>query len=89
MNHMHLRFTKHAKERMDERGISIKDVRETIERPNAIEQSLAHDGRFIAKRAYFNADLQAKHLLMVIYEQKRTETLVITIIDTSKIDKYY
>ena len=86
---MDIRFTKHAKMRMAERGITEEDVRRAVEFPDKIGRSVISAPRFIVKKVYYNMALGKKHLLMVIYEEKSDEVLVVTIIDTSKIDKYY
>lgn len=74
---------------MDERGISEEQVQAAIEFPDKIGRSVFGGSRFIVKKVYYNVGLEKKHLLMVIYEERGQEALVITIIDTSKIDKYY
>ena len=82
-------FTKHAKERMLERGITEQQVSAAIEFPDKIGRSVMNHARFVVKKIYLNTHLAKKHLLMVVYEEKGDETLVVTIIDTSKIDKYF
>ena len=86
---MQMRFTRHAKERMEERGVTEDDVRRTVEFPDKIGRSVISPSRFIVKNVYYNTALGKKHLLMVIYEERNEGVLVVTIIDTSKIDKYY
>lgn len=86
---MNLHFTAHTRERMDERGIPETQVREAIEHPDKVGRSFLNRSRFVVKRIYYNALLARKHLLMVIYEEGNEEIRVITIIDTSKIEKYY
>ncbi|MBI4135407.1 DUF4258 domain-containing protein [Candidatus Uhrbacteria bacterium] len=85
---MRIRFTKHARERIAERGITNDQIEQAIEFPDKIGRSVFNHARFIVKKIYFNTNLAKKHLLMIIYEEKRNEVQVITIIDTSKIDKY-
>ena len=86
---MQIRFTRHAKERMEERGVTEEDVQRAIEFPDKIGRSVLSHARYIVKKVYYNVSLGKKHLLMVIYEERNEGVLVITIIDTSKIDKYY
>ncbi|MBI2552509.1 DUF4258 domain-containing protein [Candidatus Uhrbacteria bacterium] len=86
---MRIRFTKHARERMAERGIPDDHIEQAIEFPDKIGRSVFNHARFVVKKIYFNAHLAKKYLLMVIYEEKGSEVLVTTIIDTSKIDKYF
>lgn len=85
---MQIRFTKHARERMAERGITEDQVEQAIEFPDKIGRSVFNPARFVVKKIYFNIHLAKKHLLMVIYEETGNEAYVITIVDTSKIDKY-
>ncbi|OGL69346.1 hypothetical protein A3F52_03470 [Candidatus Uhrbacteria bacterium RIFCSPHIGHO2_12_FULL_47_11] len=74
---------------MAERGITEEQVEQTIEFPDKIGRSVFNHARFVVKKIYFNVHLAKKHLLMVIYEEKGKEILVVTIIDTSKIEKYF
>jgi hypothetical protein len=82
-------FTKHALERLKERGISEKEVREFIKNPDKIERSLKSPNRFLIKKIYFNRKLKKDHLLLIILEKENSILKVITIIDTSKISKYF
>lgn len=86
---MQVRFTKHAEGRMLERGITDDQICHAIEFPDKIGRSIFNHSRFVIKKIYFNLHLAKKHLLMIIYEEKKDEVLVITIIDTSKIDRYF
>lgn len=74
---------------MKERRISRVEIRDAIKSPDQMDRSFREPSRFIAKKLYFNRVLQDQHLLMVIYENHGEEILVVTIIDTSKINKYY
>lgn len=85
---MQIRFTKHALERMGERGITKDQVEQAIEFPDKIGRSVLNPARFVVKKIYFNIHLAKNHLLMVIYEEKDNEVYVITIVDTSKMNKY-
>lgn len=73
---------------MAERGITDDQVEQAIEFPDKIGRSFVNVARFVVKKIYFNIHLAKNHLLMVIYEEKGQETIVITIVDTSKINKY-
>jgi hypothetical protein len=53
-------FTKHALERLKERGISEKEVREFIKNPDKIERSLKSPNRFLIKKIYFNRKLKKR-----------------------------
>lgn len=85
---MNLHFTKHAKERMRERGIIEEEIRRALAFPDRIDRSFVSPVRFLAKKIYYNTHLAEKHLLMVICEEEAEAIFVVTIIDTSKIEKY-
>lgn len=85
---MTVKFTEHARNRMKERGISEKIARATLLSPDKVEQSSTVSTRFLIKKIYFHADHRRDHLLILICEEERNATKVITIIDTSKISKY-
>jgi len=85
---MRLRFSPHALVRMRERGVWRRDVRTTIERPDRLSPSTTHRGRFLAVRGYRNQRLRQHHALLVVYEQRRYDITVVTVIDTSKVAKY-
>jgi hypothetical protein len=82
-------FTNHALKRLKERGISEKEVREFIKNPDKVEHSLKSPKRFLIKKVYFNRKLGRDHLLLIILEKENSILKVITIIDTSKISKYF
>jgi len=86
---MQIVFSQHALERMRERGISQELVKRAIRFPDKIEKSSVSPSRFLVKRLYFNEKLKKDHLLLIILETKRELTEVVTIIDTSKISKYF
>lgn len=85
---MQLVFSPHARVRMRERGVTERDVRETIEHPDRVERSTRRPNRLLAKRVYLNRKFGQPHLLLIIYERQRSISYVITVIDTSKIAKY-
>lgn len=82
-------FSSHALERIKERGISLNLVRKAIKFPDKIEKSLIDSSRFLIKKLYFNENMKNDHLLLIIFEVKYNLINVITIIDTSKISKYF
>ncbi|HLD20757.1 MAG TPA: DUF4258 domain-containing protein [Patescibacteria group bacterium] len=84
---MKYRFTKHALDRMGERGLAKDDVIEGIESAGKIHSSTKVTTRFIAKKLYKTT--KGQHVLLIIFEKSRSETLVVTVIDTSKVQKYY
>lgn len=84
---MLLRFTTHAIDRMRERGIEEQLIRSVIHSPDSVQVSIRVDSRFIAKK-FYRLKTGQKRLLMIIYDRREDELLIVTVIDTSKIDKY-
>jgi hypothetical protein len=82
-------FTRHALQRLKERGLSEKEVKKFITNPDKIAPSLKHQKRFLIKKIYWNQKLQKDHLLLIIVEKENSVLKVITVIDTSKISKYF
>jgi hypothetical protein len=82
-------FTKHALERLKERGVSEKEAREFIRNPDKVERSLKFPKRFLIKKIYFNRRLGRDHLLLIVSERENSILKIITVIDTSKISKYF
>lgn len=78
----------HAKQRMLDRNISHEMIYNALLRPDEIGQDKNNEKRFVAKKIYFDSNTRKKHLLLIIYEEVKTAINVITIISTSKIDKY-
>ena len=86
---MKIVFTKHSLERAKERAINEKDLRDAIYFPDKIDKSSQNNKRFLIKKIYYNEKLKADHLLMIVCEKEKRIIKIITIIDTSKISKYY
>ena len=86
---MKIVFTKHSLERAEERAISEKELKYAIHFPDKIDKSSQNNKRFLIKKIYYNEKLKAEHLLMIICEKEKGIIKIITIIDTSKISKYY
>jgi hypothetical protein len=84
---MRYRFTKHALDRVTQRDLTREDVIDGIKSASKLHSSTKVETRFIAKKLHKTANGQ--HVLLVIYECSRNETLVITVIDSSKVEKYY
>jgi hypothetical protein len=77
-------FSKHAKERMDSRGISSSMVKDVVKNPGAvIEES---DCMRIYQKVLI--EHQRKRLLRVFINICKDPKLIITAYKTSKIDKY-
>lgn len=86
---MKIVFTKHSLERIGERAISKEAVEYAIHYPDKTDESSKNDKRFLVKKIYYNEKLNADHLLIIICEKENNILKIITIIDTSKINKYY
>lgn len=84
-----LTYLAHALVRMRERGISRSDVENACQFPDKVEYSSKEKTRFLIKKIYFNKLLSRDHLLMVICERNEKGAMVITVIDMSKISKYF
>ena len=74
---------------MKERLINRKIITEAVNNPDKIERHTKTPSQFLIKKLYFNKKLKRDHLLMIIFETKQKHIKVITIIDTSKISKYF
>lgn len=86
---MKIAFTKHALTRINERGLAPSDVRRAVVSPDKLEVSKMVPSRFLAKKIYYNKESEKEHLLMVVLEKRASGVEIITIIDTSKISKYF
>jgi len=86
---MQIIFSQHALERIRERGISQEAVKNAIGFPDKIEKSRLFPFRLLIKKLYFNKKFKREHLLLIISEIKEDLIEIITIIDTSKISKYF
>jgi hypothetical protein len=82
-------FTKHALERLKERGVSEKEAKEFIKNPDKVERSQKFPKRLLIKKIYFNQKLGKDHLLLIVPEKENSVLKIITVIDTSKISKYF
>ena len=77
---MQVNFSRHALQRMDERGVTPTEVRQAIETPS---KKVAKGDKRAAIALRHN-----RHLLIVIYTSSDTIINVITVIVTSKVHKY-
>ena len=75
-----MKYTNHAKEKMDEYGVTEKDVEDTIRAPEKLFLDVK-TGRLIGVRKW----TEDKHLV-VVYEVNDFTTIV-TVFPTSKINK--
>lgn len=74
---------------MEERFVSKILVVGAITNPDKVENSSNADSRVLFKKIYFNKTIKKDHLLMVVCEIFSETIEVITVVDTSKISKYY
>lgn len=73
-------FTKHALDRMEERDISKTEVYDCFRNP---DRSCKKDGKVLSMKLRQNAQV-----LIVVYEQKKSIKVVISVISSSNIRKY-
>jgi len=85
---MKVTFTAHAKRRMRERNLKQKQIRAFVQDPDGVEISSKNTKRFLVKKRYFNATFKKPRLLIAICEQEGNSIVVVTVIDTSKVEKY-
>lgn len=79
---MDYELTRHAKERMAERKISAKLLESAILNPTSLLYN--EEDKIMYKKLYAND----KRLLIVVAERIKDQLKIITIIDTSKPNKY-
>jgi hypothetical protein len=84
---MNIRFLNHALLRMAERNIHRSLVERVIEQPDKVEHSVKDAGRLLFKKKYMRGSV-GERLLIVVAEKDNNAMVVITIIDTSRIQKY-
>lgn len=78
-------FLPHARKRMAEKSISKKLVVDALKFPTKISSN--RQGRQLVKRLYTSRK-GAKRLLLIVIETKANVAKIITVIDTSKVNKY-
>lgn len=78
------RLTDHAKKRMAERAISEELITEALRSPTKIGRDKRQ--RILVKKIYEGR--RKKRLLLLALEREDTKWCVITVIDTTKIQKY-
>lgn len=74
----------HAKDRMEEREISDKIVKNALQNPTKI--SYNSKNRILIKKLYRRKN--KRRLLLIAGEMEENHLRIITIIDTSKVRKY-
>lgn len=86
--YMQIIISKHARERMKERKISKEIVSAALAYPEQVAFDKTARNRYIAKKVYQPTTKTRAYLLLIIYERTPDEIKVITVISTSKINKY-
>lgn len=84
---MMISISTHAKQRMLEREIVKEDVVSALTYPDKVEVDKTNGDRFLAKKVYKKST--RKFVLLVVYEKDEEQINVITVISTSKIEKYF
>jgi len=77
-------FSRHAREQIEERGLSAEVVMQAVENP---EQVVTRGSRQIGQRRV--RDAEKEYLLRVVYEEHGDRITVVTVYRTSKISKYW
>ncbi len=77
---MIIEFSRHAIQRMTERQVSKREVQNALINPDKLTEK---SGNFLSIKLRMNG-----HLLLVSYKITEDIVKVITVIDTSKINKY-
>lgn len=72
---------------MKERGLTRQTIMQALSRLEKFYASTKRNNRFLVKKLVRRE--KRDHLLMIIFEKNGNDILVITVIDTSKIEKYY
>jgi hypothetical protein len=86
---MLIKFSSHSLKRLRERSIPRKTAEGAIRNPDKLELSRVDRKRLLIKKLYYNRILNRDHLLIIVCEKQKDLIKVITIIDTSKISKYF
>lgn len=81
---MKIVFTRHARERMKERGISRKDIIKALENPTKIGYD--KDGKLLVKKVYEKQNKE--RLVLIVAKILENKCDIITVIDSSKVKKY-
>jgi len=81
---MDYRFTRHAKDRMKERSISEGLIGDALENPTKV--SYDSRGRLLLRKLYEKNG--RKRLLLIVVELAMGQLKIVTVIDTSKVEKY-
>ncbi|MBI3420902.1 MAG: DUF4258 domain-containing protein [Candidatus Sungbacteria bacterium] len=84
---MNIQFLNHALLRMAERNISRLLVEQAVERLDKVERSVKDIRRLLFKKKYTH-DSAGERLLIVVAEKSGNTVVVVTIIDTSRIQRY-
>ena len=82
---MKVKLLKHLKDQAEERGISIKYIKETLSTPEQIVPEIK--GLKIAQKRYSIDNKQ--YLIRVIFREEIDLIIGITVYKTSKIKKYW
>jgi hypothetical protein len=78
---MNIRFTRHALDRMKERFVSRTQVNDALHSPDKLDQNREC---FVAKKIS-----AGQRLLLVFFKKELDIVIVITVIETSKLNKYF
>lgn len=79
-------LTEHARSRMERRGISEAEVRETLRSPETIAP--VRPGRQVAQKCFAMGDPTRDTLIRVFVDTDRSPPEVVTVYRTSRLAKY-
>ena len=85
---MRIRFLDHALRRMRERRLSRRMIIDAIIKPDKAHRSLKDAARFLVKKRYVHGSGKER-LLIIVTERAGEILIVVTVVDTSKIEKYW
>ena len=82
-----IRWTPHAVENLTDRDIPQEEIDRTIAEPEAISPGKTPD-RSVFMRRYHDPTLGKRMLLLVVIEETATERVIVTVITTSRPQRY-
>ncbi len=85
---MRIILTDHARQRAEERWITVREIESVIKFPDRIARDRRNPELVLFKKVYYHKKLKKRHLLILICDLGADLIRVITIIDTSKVTKY-
>lgn len=82
---MEIELLLHAERQLKERNIGLKEVKESLKKPDQIVEG-SSAGRKVAQKIFKKGG--KKFLYRVVFKKENAKCLVITVYRTTKIEKY-